>query len=77
MPATNRPLGDSQSRTAWAEPKRCRSLSLSDTAWDLLTRLAYANGCNRSEAFERLIRKAVELSELAPTSLGEVESEGT
>lgn len=62
MPATNRPLGDSQSRTHWGTPKRCRSLSLSDEAWDLLTQLAAVKGLNRSEVFERLIRKATELT---------------
>lgn len=55
-----RPLGDSGSRTHWQEPKRCRSLSLSDKAWDLLTKLAAYHGVNRSEAFERLIRRACE-----------------
>lgn len=60
MPATNRPLADSRSRTHWNEPKRCRSLSLSDSCWDLLTRLAELHNCNRSEILERLIRKAAE-----------------
>lgn len=60
MPATNRPLGDSKSRTHWGSPKRCRSLSMTDEAWDLLTRLSAVQGMNRSEAIERLIRKAVE-----------------
>lgn len=58
MPA--RPLGESGSRTHWQEPKRCRSLSLSDQAWALLTKLAAFHGVNRSEAFERLIRAACE-----------------
>jgi hypothetical protein len=62
MPSTNRPLGDSQSRTHWGAPQRCRSLSLSDEAWDLLTQLAAVKGINRSEVFERLIRKATELT---------------
>lgn len=62
MPSTNRPLGDSQSRTHWGAPKRCRSLSLSDEAWDLLTQMAAVKGINRSEVFERLIRKATELT---------------
>jgi hypothetical protein len=61
MPSTNRPLGDSQSRTHWGAPKRCRSLSLSDEAWDRLTQLAAVHNINRSEVFERLIRKATEL----------------
>lgn len=54
-------MGDSASRTHWGSPKRCRSLSMTDHAWDLLTRLAVANQVNRSEAIERLIRKAAEL----------------
>lgn len=60
MPSSNRPLGDSQCRTHWGEPKRCRSLSMTDTCWDLLTRLADVNQTNRSEAVERLIRKAAD-----------------
>lgn len=60
-----RPLGESGSRTHWAEPKRCRSLSVSDTAWGLLTKLASFHGTNRSEAFERLIRAACDESHLS------------
>jgi hypothetical protein len=62
MPASNRPLGDSQSRTHWGSPKRCRSLSMTDEAWDLLTKISAVQGMNRSEAIERLIRKAMEWS---------------
>lgn len=61
MPDTSRPLGDSDARTRWGEPKRCRSLSMTDTAWDLLTKLAAVHSTNRSEAFERLIRKAMDI----------------
>lgn len=61
MPATNRPIGASESRTHWGTPKRCRSLSLSDEAWELLTKLAHTGGINRSEVLERLLRKAGEL----------------
>lgn len=61
MPS-NRPIGDSACRTHWGAPKRCRSLSMTDEAWDLLTRLSIANNTNRSEAIERLIRKAAELT---------------
>jgi hypothetical protein len=60
MPASNRPLGDAQSRTHWGEPKRCRSLSMTDHAWDILTKIASVQGMARSEAMERLIRKAWE-----------------
>ena len=59
--AGDRPMGESASRTHWGSPKRCRSLSMTDEAWELLTRLATANATNRSEAIERLIRKATEL----------------
>jgi len=63
MPATNRPLGASSSRTHWDAPKRCRSLSLTDEAWERLTMLATFQGLNRSETMERLIRKATELTD--------------
>lgn len=66
MPSTNRPLGDAQCRNPWGEPKRCRSLSLSDTGWDILTRLAAVNSCNRSEALERLLRQAAKLTAPEP-----------
>jgi hypothetical protein len=33
---------------------------MTDEAWDLLTRIAAVQGMNRSEAIERLIRKAME-----------------
>lgn len=64
MPASNRPLGDSKSRTHWDAPKRCRSLSLTDEAWEKLTKMAEVQGLNRSEALERLIRRAVEWVEV-------------
>lgn len=66
-----RPLGESGSRTHWAEPKRCRSLSMSDTGWDLLTRLAAVKGLSRSEAAERLIRKACEFNDVQIASADE------
>lgn len=52
-----RPLNDNVARTHWNTPKRCRSLSLSDEAWDIVTRYAVANDLNRSEVIERLIRR--------------------
>lgn len=64
MSPNTRAIGDSQSRTHWESPKRCRSLSLTDEAWELLTRLATIKNLNRSEVFERLIRKAMELTEV-------------
>ena len=51
------PLPQTQRLTHWGELKRCRSLSLSDTAWELITQLADAEGVNRSEYIERLIRR--------------------
>lgn len=59
MPATNRPIGDAQHRTHWGAPKRCRSLSLSDECWEILTTIADAHDCNRSEVVERLTRQAM------------------
>lgn len=43
-------------RTSWSG-KRCRSLSLSDQGWELLTRFAQEAGCNRSEWLERCLRQ--------------------
>jgi hypothetical protein len=69
MNATARKLGDAQSRTHWSEPKRCRSLSLSDTAWGLLTKLAAFNETNRSEVLERLLREAAKANEVEVANL--------
>lgn len=44
-------------RTHWGVPKRARTISLSDEAWDLLSSYAQANDLNRSEVLERLIRR--------------------
>lgn len=52
-----RPLNNNIARTHWNTPKRCRSLSLSDEAWDILSRYSIANDLNRSEVMERLIRR--------------------
>jgi hypothetical protein len=43
-------------RTQWGEPKRQRTLSLTDTCWDLLTDHANAAGTNRSDWIEQLTR---------------------
>lgn len=48
--------GDSAPRNSWGAPKRCRSVSLTDEAWGLLTRLADLQAVNRSECLERIIR---------------------
>jgi hypothetical protein len=40
-------------RTQWGEPKRQRTLSLTDTCWDLLTDHANAAGTNRSDWIEQ------------------------
>ncbi len=49
-PATSR-------STHWAEPKRCRSLNLTDTAWGILTDLADKLSINGSELIERVMRQ--------------------
>ena len=46
----------SDGRTQWGEPKRQRTLSLTDTCWDLLTGHAQAAGTNRSDWIEQLSR---------------------
>lgn len=43
--------------THWGEPKRCRSISMTDTAHQLLSALAEREGINNSEYVERAIRK--------------------
>ena len=58
-PMATRSLPPGTFRTRWNEPKRCRSLSLSDTAWAMLTELAETQDSNRSEVMERLIRQAI------------------
>ena len=45
-------------RNHWREPKRCRSFSLTDTAWGLLLRMAEFNQCSASEVVERWVRAA-------------------
>lgn len=45
-------------RTQWGEPKRQRTLSLTDTCWDLLTEHAVTAGTNRSDWIEQLSRDA-------------------
>jgi len=43
-------------RTLWGEPKRQRTLSLTETCWDLLTDHANAAGTNRSDWIEHFSR---------------------
>ena len=50
------PLGAGGSRTRWGEKKRNRTMSLSDTAWDLLTAQATSMRSNRSDVLEEIIR---------------------
>jgi hypothetical protein len=73
-PDTARRLGDSQSRTHWNSPKRCRSLSMTDECWDLITKIASYNNINRSEAIERMVREATKSTSLSgvdlPTQVG-------
>lgn len=69
MTDSARRLGDSQARTHWNSPKRCRSLSMTDECWDLITRIAAYNGINRSEAIERMVREAVKSTALSGIDL--------
>ena len=50
------PLGAGGSRTRWGEKKRNRTMSLTDTAWDLLTAQATSMRSNRSDVLEEIIR---------------------
>ena len=50
------PLGAGGSRTRWGEKKRNRTMSLTDTAWDLLTARASSMRSNRSDVLEEIIR---------------------
>lgn len=56
MPAAAVRLLPGGQRTSWAG-KRCRSLSLSDRGWELLTSYAQDAGLNRSEWLERCLRQ--------------------
>lgn len=69
MPDSARRLGDSQARTHWNSPKRCRSLSMTDECWDLVTKIAAYNGINRSEAIERMVREAIKGTSLSGVDL--------
>ena len=61
MPSTSvqdRPIGGQQRTSHWDSPKRQRTLSLSDDAWDLVSQLAEEEKLNRSEVIEILVRLA-------------------
>lgn len=51
------PRPQSQRTTHWGELKRCRSLNLTDTCWEIITSLADKHGTNRSEICERVFRE--------------------
>ena len=51
------PRPASSRSTHWGELKRCRSLSLTDGAWSILTEIADRHSINRSEFIERLVRQ--------------------
>lgn len=45
-------------RTRWGEQKRPRTMSLTDTCWEILTAIAGEQGVNRSDVIEDLVRRA-------------------
>jgi hypothetical protein len=45
-------------RTRWGEQKRPRTVSLTDTCWEILTAIANEEGVNRSDVIEALVRRA-------------------
>ena len=57
-PVQDRPIGGQQRTSHWDSPKRQRTLSLSDDAWDLVSMLAEEEKLNRSEVIEILVRLA-------------------
>ena len=54
----DRPIGGQQRTSHWESPKRQRTLSLTDEAWDLVSSLAEQEKLNRSEVIEILVRLA-------------------
>jgi len=58
------PGSSSDWRTRWGEPKRPRTVSLTDTCWEILTAIANEQGNNRSDVIEALVRRAG--SEISP-----------
>ena len=57
-PVQDRPIGGQQRTSHWGSPKRQRTLSLSDDAWELVSVLAEEAKLNRSEVIEILVRQA-------------------
>ena len=56
----DRPVGGQQRTSHWNSPKRQRTVSFTDCAWDLTGVLSEQNGgMNRSEILEVLVRIAV------------------
>lgn len=55
---SSRPMGSTQSRTAWREEKRQRTLSITDTGWHIATTVSDLHNQNRSEVIEVLLRYA-------------------
>jgi hypothetical protein len=51
-------MGNTQSRTAWREEKRQRTLSITDTGWQIATTVSDLHHQNRSEVIEVLLRYA-------------------
>jgi len=51
------PRPQAQRTTHWGELKRCRSLNLTDSCWELITTISDRAGCNRSELIERVMRQ--------------------
>ena len=52
----SRPMGGQAVRTHWLSPKRQRTMSLSEDAWEICGRLAEETDANRSEILEVLLR---------------------
>ena len=46
----------SQPRNTWNEYKRTRTITLTDTAWAILSASATREHCSRSDVLERLVR---------------------
>ena len=57
-PVQDRPIGGQQRTSHCGSPKRQRTLSLSDYAWELVSLLAEEEKLNRSEVIEILVRLA-------------------
>jgi len=57
-PVQDRPIGGQQRTSHWESPKRQRTLSRSDDAWELVSVLAEEEKLNRSEVIEILVRLA-------------------